>query len=206
MTDFQERIEDLQGLTGKPEELHSLLFDHDDRTTAIMASGLIDDVLALGIMSRFRNTPTDAQISEMFTGYGPLATLSARTSVAYLLGAIGADARHDLQIIRKIRNEFAHVIKPIDFETKPIASRCNSLKLRFKLKPEFEKRIGTGARSQFLHSIMRIFSLTVMHATLETEERKVLKAHKDAIHNAARAAFQQSQKRSSAKRLPSSEK
>lgn len=206
MTDFQERIEYLQSLKGKPEELHSLFFDHDDRTTAIMASGLIDDVLALGIMSRFQVMPTDAQIAEMFTGYGPLATLSARTSVAYLLGAINADARHDLQIIRKIRNEFAHVIEPIDFATKRIASRCNSLKLRFKLKPEFEKRMGTGARAQFLHSIMRIFTLTIMHATLEQEERKFLKAHKDEIHAAARASFQENQKQSRAKRPSSSEK
>ena len=57
MGKFENRIGRLQGLN--PEALQSLLFKNDDRATAIMATGLLEDFLALTIINKFRKYPTE---------------------------------------------------------------------------------------------------------------------------------------------------
>jgi hypothetical protein len=70
MGEFEERAKRLQGLNS--DALQSLLFKNEDRATAIMATGLLEDLLALAIVHKFRKPPTENQANEMFVGYGPL--------------------------------------------------------------------------------------------------------------------------------------
>lgn len=44
----------------------------------------------------------------LFRHNGPLSTFSARLDMAFALYLIGEKTRHDLDIIRDIRNDFAH--------------------------------------------------------------------------------------------------
>ena len=189
MNEFDKRIERIKAFGKNPATLRSLLTDHEDRATAIMIGGIIDDLLALGILAKFKRSPSENQTLELFTGYGPLSSLSARTSIGYLLGIIGADAKHDLGIIRRIRNDFAHIVEPINFETKSIADRCNSLKLQPKLSEDIEKSAGTGARGKFLRSAIRIFGLLILNSQLALEERKLIGLHQKELRAAAEAAM-----------------
>lgn len=76
-----------------------------DRATAIVGGSLVEDQLK-GLLQKAM-VPCD-QTNELFSGYAPLATFSARTTVAFVLGLIPEDVFRDLNIIRKVRNEFAH--------------------------------------------------------------------------------------------------
>jgi DNA-binding MltR family transcriptional regulator len=194
MNEFHKRLEYLQSIAKTPETVQELLFGYDDRTTAIMATGFIEDILALAIVHKYKRVPSSNESTDLFTGYGPLATLSARTTLASLLGIMGQDASHDLKIIRRIRNEFAHVIAPITFETKGIASQCQSLKLRTKLKPDFEKRAGTGPRGHFIRSAMRIFAQILMNVQVVIEEHRVLLSQSEAIRKRAKDEFSETQR------------
>jgi DNA-binding MltR family transcriptional regulator len=206
VSEFQKRFERLQKLMKNAKSMEEHLFEHDDRTTAIMATGIIEDLLAISIMHKFRREPSENQIADLFTGYGPLASLSARASLAFLLGIIGHDAAHDIKVIRRVRNEFAHVIEPITFESEEVASPCQSLKLHSKMRPDLEQKAGKGPRGKFIHSVMRIFTEITAHALVTIEENKLLSAHRDEIRGRVNAAIAEQNKRASARLKPTSDK
>lgn len=47
--------------------------------------------------------------------------------MAYFLRLIGPVTRRELDIIRTIRNECAHNMNPVSFDTEPTISRCRAL-------------------------------------------------------------------------------
>jgi len=157
-----------------------------------MMGGFLEDILALGIIAKFKGNPSENQLAELFTGYGPLASLSSKTALGYLLGVLGRDSKHDLVIIRKIRNDFAHVIEPIDFNTKVIADRCRSLKLKAKLSPSFEERVGKGARAAFLLSGIQVFAHLLLNSQLIVEENALLAKHQSELRKKAMATMKTS--------------
>jgi hypothetical protein len=75
---------------------------------------------------------------------GPLGTFSARIEVAFLCGFIGERAKRDLHLIRKIRNEFAHVPEPLDFSTEQIANRCRELHYTFRSRDDHPRLLYTS--------------------------------------------------------------
>jgi hypothetical protein len=91
-----------------PESFVEMLSGLEDRPTAIVAASLLENFLGLVIAYKFGRFPSESEFGSLFTGYGPLATLSARIMFAYNLKIINADARHDFRIIKDIRNQFAH--------------------------------------------------------------------------------------------------
>ena len=66
-------------------------------------------------------------VADLFEGTGPLSTFAARIELAHVLGLIGAKARRDLSLIRKVRNMFAHEAGQISFDDEASASRCGEL-------------------------------------------------------------------------------
>jgi len=48
------------------------------------------------------------QIDGLFSTYAPLATFSAKISICFAFGFIDEPTFRDLEVIRKIRNRFAH--------------------------------------------------------------------------------------------------
>lgn len=59
---------------------------------------------------------------------GPLGTFSAKIAVAYAMSAIGPIFRNDLDLIRILRNGFAHSKKSIKFDDAETAAVCAKLK------------------------------------------------------------------------------
>jgi DNA-binding MltR family transcriptional regulator len=60
---------------------------------------------------------------------------SARIRAAYCLGLITKDQYDDLNLIRRIRNKFAHRLHDLSFKDKEILDWCNSLKMPKKTIP-----------------------------------------------------------------------
>jgi len=61
-------------------------------------------------------------------GNAPLGTFSARIKTARALGLITEDERHDLDILRDLRNAFAHEVGA-NFAERSVRDQCRSLKL-----------------------------------------------------------------------------
>ncbi len=96
-----------------------------DRGSALIAIAWVDDALEVCLRAFFRDDKNivDAVLQPM----GPLGSFSSRIKTAYLLGIITASLYSELEIMRKIRNDFAHVRQAVRFNDQSIKDRCKSL-------------------------------------------------------------------------------
>jgi hypothetical protein len=97
-----------------------------ERGSAIVGAALIDDTLEE--MLKALMIASDQKDDELFNGpYAPLGGLSAKIDLTYRTGLISPKVRASLHLIRKLRNDFAHVSRQIDFETQSVHSRIREL-------------------------------------------------------------------------------
>lgn len=111
---------------GEIVEFRIALQSESDRATALMAAAFLEDYLAKLISKFMINDPSVGR--EIFTHNGALGTFSAKIDLAYMLALISPSVRKDLHLLRKIRNDFAHTAKPLQFTEHRIKSRCEELK------------------------------------------------------------------------------
>ena len=114
-----------KGLT--PEILGGLIFQlwrGSDRTIALVGRSLADDGLQRCMIRRM-NHLEPKEIKALFSGFGPLSTFSAKIMTAYATNIIDKEIRDDLDVLREIRNAFAHNYGHISLDTKEIIDICN---------------------------------------------------------------------------------
>lgn len=147
-------------------EFRQSLNAETDRGCALMAAAYLDAELEKLLRKYF--VSNDMVQTELLRQSGPLGSFSSRIDLAYLLGLLGAKARRDLHLIRKIRNEFGHVSTPLNFNDAALASRCSAL-----YHDAYENT--TSPRRKFIRTALGI--LGVIHANLYSIES--LKEAKD---------------------------
>jgi hypothetical protein len=97
-----------------------------ERGSAIVGAALIDDALA--VMLKLQLTESAQKEDELFDGpYAPLASLSTKIDLACRTGLISPKVRTSLHIIRKLRNDFAHVALQLNFESPSVHNRIREL-------------------------------------------------------------------------------
>jgi hypothetical protein len=101
-----------------------------DQALAILAVAYLDHLLRLLIVSalgldRFPEAAEEFLFEGRDTG---LATFYSRIEMAKSLGEISDDEARDLNLIRKVRNEFAHALGDLSFDAHDISSRCRELR------------------------------------------------------------------------------
>lgn len=70
----------------------------------------------------------DATIEkDLFRGPGALGSFAVKIQLAYMLGLIAKDTYRDLDILRKVRNDFAHNVKVKTFDDQRISNRIKSM-------------------------------------------------------------------------------
>jgi DNA-binding MltR family transcriptional regulator len=106
-------------------DLRVALTSETDRGCALMAVAYLDQELRRLLTSFL--VKDDETVKRLFEGYGPLSSLSSRIDLAYCLGLLSKPATRDLNLVRKIRNSYAHLSKKIDFDTIQIKNQCNEL-------------------------------------------------------------------------------
>jgi DNA-binding MltR family transcriptional regulator len=96
-----------------------------DRGAVLAAAAYLDERLSEMLKVFFADVK---QADELLFGVNaPLGTYSARINAAYSLGLIQENEFNELNIIRKIRNEFGHSWKGVSFKTQKIVDLCNNL-------------------------------------------------------------------------------
>lgn len=120
-----------------------------DRGMVLISTGYLEEQLKSILLSYLIE---DKAVTEFVDGRGaaPLGTFSARTTACFALGLVSSHERDDLDILRKVRNDFAHSIHTT-FQTQSVVDRCK--KLHFKAQ-DYTKADGieviVDASGQFL--------------------------------------------------------
>lgn len=92
-----------------------------------MGTSFLDKWLEYAIHAKFEVKPNSSQYEELFRGYGPLSTFSAKIAIGNALGLLPPDALHDIKIIKSIRNSAAHRIDHVSFSDEEISEQCSKL-------------------------------------------------------------------------------
>ena len=113
-------------------ELWQKFFDElrteSDRGATILANPWIDNLLERKLKTLF-SEGNSATRRKLFDPNGPFSTFSSKILVVYSLGLIDSDIYHDIDLVRKIRNRFAHEIDCIDLEDPKLRSLIEQFKI-----------------------------------------------------------------------------
>ncbi|QOF76074.1 MltR family transcriptional regulator [Variovorax sp. 38R] len=157
-------------MTMNPESVQRLLGtvdSADDRTCALVLAANLDNRLRELLIAHF--LPVDgSKKEEIFEGNGPLSTFSSRITVANLCGLLSEAEHHDLNLIRKIRNFFAHEEENLNFASQKISSRCKSLRLGQELHADHPNSDDGNIKGLFR---LVAFSLTFLLRDRATRAR-----------------------------------
>jgi mannitol operon repressor len=142
-----------------------------DRGAALVGAALIDQRLADTLRAFMVAGKVAGELLD--GGTAPLGTFSARARASYALGLLDQHEFSECNIIRKIRNEFAHRVHGTAFTTPPIASLCHSLQSDL---PDGRDGFKDNPRGIFINAVV----LTVMRLTYRAEwvatERRVTRS------------------------------
>lgn len=104
-----------------------VLKKESDRGKVLVSCGFLEEQLKEILLAFMRE---NAQSAELLDGSNaPLGTFSSRIAAAYALGLIRETENHDLTLIKRIRNDFAHSIET-SFETRSVVDRCRELVMK----------------------------------------------------------------------------
>jgi DNA-binding MltR family transcriptional regulator len=101
------------------------LDNETDRAVALIVTAWLDD--ALTEMIKRKLVKDKKVVEEMFRDNAALGTFSSRIGLAYLIRRISKVVYNNLQMIRKIRNDFAHDRENLKFSDESISDRCKNL-------------------------------------------------------------------------------
>jgi hypothetical protein len=132
------------------QKFRESLTPETDRGCALMAAAFLDERLMDLLKANLVND--DRMSQKVFDSSGPLGSFSSRIDMAYLMGLIPKNALRDLHLLRKIRNNFAHVSDKLTFETPEISDRCGLL---FFIGEPCDR----PPRAQFVGAMMSIVGL-----------------------------------------------
>lgn len=125
--------------------------DESDRGVVLIMAARFDDLLNEILLAYFVDVPTSKFMVSGFNA--PLGTFAARTNMAYSLALITENEFKELNLIRKVRNEFGHSWGGLDFNTEKVRGLC--LELPYRGPAGEEKRVSL--RSRFVLSSMVLF-------------------------------------------------
>ncbi len=135
-----------------------------DRGVALVAAEFFDATLERLLRSRFavglQQRPR--MIKPLFEGFGPLSTFSAKISISFAIGLIQNWMAADLDLVRRIRNEFAHSLESKTFTDPTISKMVSQLETLAKLSKGTESQreiVNDPVRLQFAIVCARIGAL-----------------------------------------------
>ena len=138
-----------------------------DRGAVIIAAAWMEGLLEQAIHKRL--VPSAATSDELIGSQTPISTFSAKIELAYRLALISEEARKSLKIVRKLRNDFAHVSNPINFEIDAVRDRVNHLiDLNKEAISAVWGRVSTKVAAQLGESILELDAISAFRRAAGT--------------------------------------
>ncbi len=95
-----------------------------DRGCVMVACSYLDELLRRTLLAFLVEVPTSVDLVEGFNA--PLGTMSTRAAAAYSLGLIREKEFKELEILRRLRNRFAHGVH-VSFDMQDVKALCQNL-------------------------------------------------------------------------------
>ena len=138
------------------------------RSSILVGAGLLEHALTEMLQAQMR-TPTTAEERQYQPGEGEiLSTFSEKIWAAYFLRFIGPKTRQELNLIRLLRNECAHNMNPLTFESPGIKERCDLLRHGAQYIPPKGTRIRR--RDKFAASVFALTSILTVQKEAVSDE------------------------------------
>lgn len=155
----------------RAELVTQILMKESDRGCAIFGASLLHTDLELLLKAYCRSDGklgTDA----LFATYAPLSTFSACIQIGYAFGLVPSHIKARLEIVRKLRNDFAHDAGPISFESPHCRDRLALLIGRDSKDPvpgheEFIEQVGM-TRRELTNRLAFILAVSFMSQELDS--------------------------------------
>jgi hypothetical protein len=109
-------------------QLEAELYGSSDRASAVMLASITEAALETFVRSKVRPSFNADDMRLLFDFSGILGSFGAKITAAYAFNWYGPETRHDLDLIRVMRNEFAHSRKSFGFSDEPVAAVCKQLR------------------------------------------------------------------------------
>ena len=106
------------------------LKNESDRGLALITAAFLDEKLRELLQAKFAQNFAASRklIESVLDGPGPLETFSFRIKLSFLLMLIGDSLFRDLEVVREIRNHFAHDYAKADFNNSEVVLLTKALK------------------------------------------------------------------------------
>jgi hypothetical protein len=116
--------------------------EKNDRGAAILMATNLENALQFAISNKLQ--ANEDRRKELFEhDSSPIGTFSKKIIIGHTIQLFRDETRNNLEIIRAIRNAFAHAKIPIAFDTKVIMNACAFLKLpRLLLMDRYQPKIS----------------------------------------------------------------
>lgn len=124
---------------------------------AVIRNGSVIDVLLRNLLI-YHLDPQPSDLPIIFLNGGKYATFSAKIKWALKYKLISRDVRRDLEILKNIRNVFAHSARNINLESAELKALCGKFKSLPSIDKQLEHRTGRYIFDRVTHGII----LTVM--------------------------------------------
>lgn len=111
----------------------------------LVGTALIDLTLEKSLLTKLPNSDS-AKVRKMFRS-GPLSTTGALINRASQLGILSPESRSQIDLIRKVRNKFAHTFEPITFDDPLVAKHVDEMTIAFGGDLKFGVAVGKVVRS-----------------------------------------------------------
>jgi len=111
------------------DELFEALSRESDRGLILVSASYLNDALERLLRARFsmEHKKSKSMIDPLFNTFGPLSTFSSKIKISYAIDLIERWVYRDLEILRKLRNEFAHSIGPAVFDSDKVVKLTEKL-------------------------------------------------------------------------------
>jgi hypothetical protein len=125
---FSPNSEDSNDYYAGISTIRDELLDQTDRGAAIVGVALLDDKLRTVIRMAFPKPLSKRQEKGLFGPTAPLGTYDAKVRLGEALGLFPGDVVHELNLLGRVRNKFAHDLNIREFADPLIAPLCEQLK------------------------------------------------------------------------------
>lgn len=147
-------------------DMEKEFYGESDRAVVILQASMVENALEIALRKVLKQ-----EVPGLFDYDGPMGTLANRIKVGYALGIFGATTRGDLNLIRELRNQFAHCRNPLSFDMPVVADVCSHLQIPnvagVSITPmglvdvTGDERLATDLKNPKTRYICACFSITV---------------------------------------------